>query len=795
MQFKLKPGRQEMAYALAASLFATAKAFAQEAPADTAAEAATAGAPSTVAAPSSVLSRVTVTAQKREENIQEVPIPIKAVDGDEILDKQITLSTDVERLAPNLSAQGGGRTGKPRWFLRGIGTNDPNQNQDGPLSIYVDEVVVGLQKLQSFPLYDLERVEVLRGPQGTLWGKNNTGGALHFISRKPSFDQDGYTTLGVGNYGTRTAEAAYGGPVVDDLLAARTSVYYERSSGYASNILSGDKGPNLSDFNGRFQLLGTFTENFDAQLIVSTRQVDTGNTPSYVVGGVRPVYTLPDGSPNPDADVTTPSDTITTGGGSFRPPYGSKPDIYSDFWGGDGYNKSNRNSGTLKLNYQLGSLTVSSITGYADSDTQTLSLVGVPLDSTLNRTSSVGNDSSQQWSQELRLTSPRNERLSWILGAYWYQLDADNYARSARFPAGSTGKQYSESSWDQTSESQALFGNLRFNFTERASIAVGARVTKEKKDVVETTRTVNGNAVTFVSENAWFLPGGTTFASTAPGVTSDDGNKDWTRFTWDVTPEYRFTDDLFGYLRVATGFRSGGFNASLVSGKVVVTDQETLTDYEAGLKSSWFGGRLTVNPAVFYYDIKNLQLNIQRAYQDPVTTTFTTSTAGQSDGNIYGAEVEFDALLTEYWRFGGSLGLLRSEYTDFKYRIGNSAQFDASGNEFYRTPRTQARLFTDYTIPLGLYEVVLSTDWSYRSHIYHNATVQNDPVQETPGFWTGNAQASFGIRDHWRLAAYIRNLTDENPYYLAQIYNPNSGTYPVSFGDPQTYGVQLTVNF
>src|SRR5690606_4795291 len=127
------------------------------------------------------LSAVVVTSQKREEKIQDVPVPINAIAGTDIQDKQIASSTDVERLAPNLSGQGtsAAKTGKPRWFLRGIGTNDPNQNQDGPLSIYVDEVVIGLQNLQSFPLFDLERVEVLRGPQGTLWGKNNTGGALH----------------------------------------------------------------------------------------------------------------------------------------------------------------------------------------------------------------------------------------------------------------------------------------------------------------------------------------------------------------------------------------------------------------------------------------------------------------------------------------------------------------------------------------------------------------------------------------------------------------------------------------
>lgn len=738
------------------------------------------------------LAPVVVTAQKRAERIQDVPTPITAISGTEVEEKQVVLSTDVERLAPNLSAQGGGRTGKPRWFLRGIGTNDPNQNQDGPLAIYIDEVVVGLQALQSFPLYDLERVEVLRGPQGTLWGKNNTGGAVHYITRKPSFDKGGYAKLTYGSYNTRIIESAYGGAVVDEKLAARVSVYNETYDGWATNIVSGEEGPTLKDSNARLQFLANISPVLDAQLILSTREVDLGNSPSYIVGAT----TLP----GTDVTVLDPEGTINQGGTPFIPPYRNNPGVYSDFWEGDGYDKKTDNSATLKVNWQLGANTLTSISAYSTRDSRTLSLVGVPLNTTLDRNSSTGSLNTQQVSQEIRLTSPRDQHLSWILGAYYYNLNAVNESRAARFAVGSTRERYSESSWDQDAISKAVFGNVKYQFDDKSSITFGLRYTEEEKDITETALTVTDTAtsdrVAFVNENGWHLPAGVVLAPAFSEVTVVSKNNTWDEVTWDITPEYRFNEDLLGYLRIATGFRSGGFNQSINNGDIIETNPETLTDYEAGIKSSWLDGQVTLNTAVFYYDIKNLQLNIQRAFLNTSTNTYTTSAAGESDGNVKGIELEVNALPTLSWRVGGSLGYLKSEYTDFIYNIGDGGPFDASGNSFYRTPEVSVRLDTDYTISLASGNIILATDWSYRSKVYHNATVQNDPLQETPGYWIGNLRVSYEPFDgQWSFTAFINNVTDKSPVYLRQIANPNTRAQPNSLSAPQTWGIQANYRF
>lgn len=728
------------------------------------------------------LGSVVVTAQKREEKIQDVPIPITAIAGDTIRDRNINSSTDIERLAPNLSAQAtGGRSAKPRWFLRGIGTNDPNANNEGPIGVYVDEVVVGLQGNQNFPIFDLDRVEVLRGPQGTLWGKNNTGGTIHFVSKKPTYDKEGYVLAGVGNYGSRRIEGAFGGALQEEALLGRASFYYEKSDGWARNIVSGENGPQLQDFATRLQLLANPAPDLEALFSVRLRRRDGGNLPSYLVGA-----TSSGGVTRPNANGA-----IAQGGGSYIPPYGANPDTTSDFWAGDGYNKQDTNGATMRLTYQLGANTLTSISAVDTSQGKNYAAVGIPFGTTLDQTSTRSNDSSRQVTQELRLASPKTERVSWILGAYYYNQKASAYTQSARF---NNTEQYTEASWDQKSISRALYGNTRVAVTDKAAVTLGLRQTWESKRIDETSLTasdnVAGTAVIFNIPNAWWLPGATTGSAVVPAARAS-ASETWSRATWDLTPEYRFHKDLLGYARVATGFRSGGFNQAMVNNAIIRTNPETIRDYELGMKSTWLGGRLNANAALFYYDIRNLQLNIQQI----VPGTTITSTAGSANGNIKGFELELEALPVDRLRLSGSLGLLRSRYTDFTYRLGGVA-LDASGNEFYRTPRTSLRVGATYTIPWATGgQAVLDTDWSYRSHIFHNATVQNDPIQETPAFWTGNARISYRTANKKiQISAFVNNVTNQSQKILSQIVNTR-GVYPTSFAAPRLFGVQATLYY
>lgn len=777
--------RTLLAFAVAQACIAGGARAAEPADAAQATEVAVAAAAATAAAAQSdnlTISVVTVTAAKREEKIQDVPLAITAIGGEAIRDKNISSSADIERLVPNLSGQSsGGRASKPRWFLRGIGTNDPNANSEGPLGIYVDDVVVGLQGNQNFPIFDLDRVEVVRGPQGTLWGKNNTGGAINFLSKRPSFDKDGYAKVGFGNYGTRTVEGAFGGAVHDDTVAARASLYYEKNDGWARNIVTDKDGPALRDVAARFQVLARPSAELEALLSLRLRQRDGGNTPTSLVGAtsVGAVTT-----PNPNG-------AITQGGGSYVPSYGLNPVATSDYWAGDGYNRQDTNGVTARVTWQFGGNTLTSITAFDNSSGDSYSGVGVPAGTTLDRSSARGSDSSRQRTQELRLSSSREQPLSWILGAYYYNQNAQAQSQGARF---NNTEQYTQSSWNQDSISNALFGNARYELTPQAAVTLGLRHTRERKSIDETaltaTDTAAGNRVVFNDANAWWLPGGVSGLAVVPPTALHSDAK-WAKTTWDLTPEYRVNKDLLLYGRVATGFRSGGFNQAIVNNAISLTNPETIIDYELGAKSDWLHGRVTANVAAFYYDIKNLALNIQQI----VPGTTITSTNGSSDGNIKGIEFDIDALITRRLRVAASLGLLRSEYTNFAYTVG-TVKLDASGNEFYRTPRTSLRLDGEYRLPLGAAgDVLLASDWSYRSHIFHNATVQNDPVQETPGYWAGNARIGYRTTDDKvQLTAYVNNVTNQSNKVLSQIVNTR-GVYPTSFAPPRTFGLQATFVF
>jgi len=180
--------------------------------------------PQASANPSATLEKVTVTAQKREESVQEVPAPVSVLSGDKIRQASLNSANEITRYIPNASAGTVDGHGRPRWWIRGLGTGDQGANTVSPVGIYMDDVYISNISATGFPLFDLDRVEVLRGPQGTLWGKNTTGGAINFISKKPSFKEDGYFKVDVGNYANRAVEGAYGDTLIEDKLAARVSI-------------------------------------------------------------------------------------------------------------------------------------------------------------------------------------------------------------------------------------------------------------------------------------------------------------------------------------------------------------------------------------------------------------------------------------------------------------------------------------------------------------------------------------------------------------------------------------------
>ncbi len=722
---------------------------------------------------------IVVTAQRREQNVQAVPIAITALSGDRLLQDSVFTANDVARLVPGLTgANGGGRVARPRYFLRGVGVNDPSANVVSPIGIYMDDVYLGDTAYDTFPLFDLERVEVLRGPQGTLWGKNTIGGAINYLSRKPSFDFDGYVRLEGAQHGSWAVQGAAGGAIVDDLLATRLSVDYEDRGGYYKNQYNGSEQGGIRDEAVRLQFLLTPAPDLKFLLNLHARDLRDGGAPAYKQG-------------------TGPGGADSYG---YVQSYGTHPELGSpvDFDAPTPPATLNSKGVNLNTTYGFGGFTLTSITSYdkisraAQTDGD-----GTPLPVQLGYSAVRSN----QFTQELRLASDPTKPLSGTIGAHYFREHFHSNAATGTLAslAAIPGflpirTAYQDTTIDQNTESVAVFAEGTYRITDRARIAVGGRWTTEDKSInLNGVQGTTGSTV-FNNTGLWWLRSSVS-TPLAVNATQVADNR-WSRFTYSVTPQYDLTDHLRGYVRVATGFRSGGYNGNVTSQVAVNTvSPERLTDYEAGLKSEWFDNKLTINASAFIYDYKNIQVNVQGALNGQSATTLRNA----ANGKINGLELEIAAHPTSRWSIRANASeLLKAKYTDFPTQvIVNNVQttVDASGNQIARAPRTTATLDTDYTVPLTeTIDFMVGGDVDYRSHIYFNAVTQNDPLQEQNGYILVNARASLSFaKGRWSLGAYAQNLT--NKRYVHNNNAPRNGAYSLSLGPPRTYGATLTAKF
>ncbi|CAD5107375.1 TonB-dependent receptor [Zestomonas carbonaria] len=700
------------------------------------------------------LGKVVVTAQKREETVQEVPSSISVLSGDKVRDAALQSANEVTQYIPNASAGTTEGHGRPRWWIRGLGTGDQGANTVSPVGIYVDDVYIANISASGFPLFDQERVEVLRGPQGTLWGKNTTGGAINFISRKPTFDQSGYFKAGIGDYADRVLEGAVSDALVDDRLAARLSFRHQGRDGYNENINDNNDQGALEDDAVRLQFLARINDDLEANLNLHARSYhDTGgySTVSY---GLRP-----DGTNQFGYRIDPKQGKVN---------YNAKYEVDIDQVGTN-----------LNLAWQLGELELTSITafehfkrdGFNDGD-------NTPLE--LQRGYSYAD--SKQWSQELRLASPREERLNWVLGFHYFYEDLASENANATLENTYIPRSYNNVSYEHQTESYALFGSTTYSFTDDFSVTAGLRWTRERKDI-DLIRVQNQGQANF-GPGDWWKAGSVTSPLTVT-ATQDDSHT-WSDYTYDLTPEYRISDNARVYFRYAYGFRSGGYNAGVTSQATVATvDPEYLTSYELGFKSEWFDGRLNANAALFYYDYEDIQLNIVTAVNNQTVSRL----ANGAEGEAYGAELELEAIPVENLHLNFGIGLLHTEFTD--YTSGND---DFSGNKFVRAPNVSAVLGADYRIPLDIGgALILGTDWNTRSRQYFFSNNQTQSMR-SGGYTLGNARVTYELPgETTRVTAYVNNLTDKE--YRNHTLPGGFQTAAVMFGDPRTFGVSLTTDF
>jgi iron complex outermembrane receptor protein len=726
---------------------------------------------------------IVVTAQKREQSLQSVPVAVTAYTGETMQNLGVKSSSDIASVVPNVEiGLPGGEGNQPLIYIRGVGLSDTSSNNAGPNGVYVDEVYVSSPGAQTFQIFDLERVEVLKGPQGTLYGRNATGGAINFISAKPTEEFTAKAMLSYGSFDTVTGEAAVGG-AINDAVRVRLAATGARSDGYIRNDLTGGRENGKGYFALRGLMAVDFSENLDALFSLHGGRVDV-RAPQYrSLGVLDPATGAPCAITAIQAGACGNVLGYVSPSSFYRGAYDRREKLEVENWGA-----------SARFNWNLGEVTLTSITAYdyndkthrEDTDASPLALMAIDY-----------GVRSHTFTQEVRL-SGKGERTDWVAGAYYLsetlkQNQTVDLFRELRFltpgggadPAGdSTGGApvlFARALNTQKTEAAALFGQIEYAITPQLRATVGARYNYEEKQFSAAGR----------FEDA--LIGGTPIPGGVLPLYAFDQSAKFENASFKLGLDYDLAERVMVYGSVSTGFKSGGFNGGFLSFDPVEAarqaqpfDEETLTAYEAGLKSTLLEGRVRLNAAAFYYDYKDLQLyTLVNTGALPLQLLDNAANA-----KIYGAEVELVAKPVQHLDVTMNLGLLDTKIEDFV-----SAGADFSGNQLALSPKVTFSGVASYEIPLEAMSaaVVLQSSVSYRSSQFFSA--DNAPLLSQDGYWLVGGRIALRSDDgRWEAAIFGRNLTAER-YVNYAVDLSDFGFIEQNIGEPRSFGVEFKVAY
>jgi iron complex outermembrane receptor protein len=722
---------------------------------------------SSAAAP---LEEITVTATRRVESMQSVPISITALSADMLADAGVKDTRDLVSFAPNLAQQGSFAHTSPAFFIRGIGSTQFNPNANSKVGVYLDDVYLASPAVHGAQIFDVASVEIARGPQGTLFGQNTTAGLVRMIAKRPEIG--GGTTadasVTVGRYGQLDPEIAVGFDTGAN-SAARVSALWQNRDGFQRNrLLNADDGE-VDSLGWRGQWLWAPGDDVSVRMLVHGSRDRSQLVPYKQVGLIDPQTFEPCAAPRPGSgcsDFFGYSDSA-----DFHEGQWDVPDQFTDV-------KSFGANATL--DWKLPAFTLTSVTSYEENESR----VHEDPDASPNFVM-TGNyhGKPRQTSQEFRLTSPLG-KLSWIAGAYYFHETNDT---SVGFPIPGFGPGALSGATDvleglgqissMETDSYALFGNVDVAASERLKVSLGLRYTHETKEVDYGAWLAD---VSDVDNELLFT--GREITDRALLQTIDfHEDESWDDVSGRLSLSYSFTDDVLGYATVSRGFNSGNYNGGAFTNQAEATlvDPETLLSYEVGLKSQ-LGGVLRLNVSAFYYDFTDQQVFVLASGEGGVPVQQLSNAAAST---LYGLEVEATWRPVEELviQLGG--GYTHSKFDEFATPLGE----DLSGRTLPSAPEKNVNAMVTYTIPSRVGNWALAVDGKYQSSQYFS--VNNDPILSQGGYSLANAHFSWtSAGEQLTVTAWVRNLADKD--YLVGAYDLAAfGWDQWVVGEPRTYGV------
>ncbi len=719
-----------------------------------------------------VLEEVVVTSQKRATSldVQEVPTAISVYSGEAIEQSFAVDLTDIGRMAPNVQLNSAGTfPGFANFFIRGIGVSNTTRSQDPAVGTFFDGIYVGFGPSSIASAFDFQSVEVLRGPQGTLFGKNVTGGAVSVTSRRPGSEFGGYAKFQLGNYDTMQLTGAVDLPVSDN-LNMRVAGMSRSADGYYNNLFNGQSKPEDDVNIIRPSLLWTPTERTSVAVIGEYYRGRGGSSAAQNLDS------------RIDPRVAGPATVQRVF--EYTPP----SDKYDIRHNNQGYIDSETKMLVVDASYEADHGIFTVITGgrevsydsSTDFDGSPFTVFSFP----------DNEESQEQFSIEARYASSFSDVIEFTAGAFYFTQEYDIGERREFFIGGTPAQptifqQVGLALTDDTS--YALFGEANWNLNDSWSLLFGGRVTHEEKEVVFCP--FSGNATVFASLSM----------ADCPNTVTDD--ETWTSFSPKVGVNWRITDDVFGYATWSTGFRSGSYNIrASIPETLGPVDEEEVVTWEAGVKSTLMDGRLRFNVALFHssYD------DIQRTISDTVLVNGVPQVAqvlrNAAEATITGIEVESSVMLTETLSADFSLGYLDAKYDRFpgidadRNGVYEPAIDDPAAErlEFERVPEFEFTAGLQHRMPLGD-SAELFSRVSYQWRDDHFVDTLNSPSIAVDSYGLLDASITYDrFGDGWSVAIFGRNLTDEDFHD----FGFDGGTHRAVWGGvPRTYGIELTTRF
>lgn len=732
------------------------------------------------------IEEVIVTAERREASLQEVPVAVTAFTEAGLESQQVSTIGDLQALVPNLSIHVGDANNAV-VYIRGIGQIDSIAFFEPGVGIYLDDVYLGRAQGAFLDVIDVERIEVLRGPQGSLYGRNTVGGAIKYVSSAPSDEFTGKVSATVGNYGRMDLKASLSGPLAGDSLTGSLTVAQLGHDGYTDNQFDGKEDGDRDVMFYRGVLKYEPSDDFSLQFAVDYSDGDPNRsrTPSketpisllivdpYTFGTSTQVFPADKDPFKVNADFNRVEFTETTG--------------YS-----------------LNATWALSdSLTLKSITSYRELEYGTeIDLDGTPINA-------FGifyfNDQSQV-SQELQL-SYQGERLSVVSGLYYFNEDGDTFDGGVfnNFLIASAGEA------DFETDSYAIFSQFDYAITDRLTAIAGFRYTEEEKDYQRQTEDFDLTALagltidpmTFAvsyanpnllnpSSSDLKLRGGIG----VPRPFADPDSASFENFSPKVGLKFQQDENTHWYVTASTSFKSGGFNGRLADGQLEPYEEETLTSFEVGLKKQAFDNKLQVNAALFYNEYDDLQVSSFEAAPGGTSLLPVFSNAGEAV--IQGIEIEIIALLSDRLTLNANIGYLDAEYKEYFAEADTTTNqvLDVSDERsMVNAPEWDTFIGLNYLLASGDWgELSLLADMSYRSKTYLEVNSSENLAQG--GYTLFNAAIGFESSDgHWRAMLGGKNLSDKEYRSHAFDLSAFPGVELGYYNAPRTYSLSVSYNF